>query len=240
MLHAELPPLPAAMLLLGDGDYVNQKLSSTLTHPELTRAFLLYNANRKRLSVLDDATQRGTYEARVRHMEDYLTRANLPLVAFVYQRSKKRLSIDADEAFSVGNEAMVRAIRKFDLTRGFRFATLAYRCIFNAMISASQRHTKQTRRMPTMDVLDKFGREQVAASEPDAEMREYRARLYDVLRDNAAGLTTQERLVLQHRFLGNRETLHAVGKRLGVSKERCRQIAISAVEKLRVVLAPPE
>jgi RNA polymerase sigma-32 factor len=62
-----------------------------------------------------------------------------------------------------------------------------------------------------------------------------RARVQDALQ----GLSTRERWILDHRVLSRDEegeTLEALGRRLGVSKERVRQLEARALQKLRGAL----
>ncbi len=66
-------------------------------------------------------------------------------------------------------------------------------------------------------------------------------KLDEVLGDQSAVLSPREKLVLIQRFCLNDKqktgTLEQVGKNLGLSKERVRQVQARALDKLRAVLA---
>jgi RNA polymerase primary sigma factor len=73
-------------------------------------------------------------------------------------------------------------------------------------------------------------------SEPEPAARLDRARLREVLDRGLGKLGSRERKVLRWRFgleEGGEETLQQIGARLGLSRERVRQIQTAAMEKLR-------
>ena len=86
-------------------------------------------------------------------------------------------------------------------------------------------------------LLDQLADENQAAPDEDAERTSERARFQQAL-DH---LTIREREVLQH-YYGlegeEEETLEQVGQRLGVTRERARQIKEKALNKLRYRLGP--
>lgn len=72
-----------------------------------------------------------------------------------------------------------------------------------------------------------------------AERNEQRARLQNELEDALDVLDTRERYIVENRLLRHREdemTLAALGRELGVSRERARQLEARAKQKLRVRL----
>ena len=73
-------------------------------------------------------------------------------------------------------------------------------------------------------------------SESDPSEPLDRARLRDVLDHSLGRLGSRERKVLRWRFgldEGDEQTLQQIGERLGLSRERVRQIQASAMDKLR-------
>ena len=59
-----------------------------------------------------------------------------------------------------------------------------------------------------------------------------------ITREIAAGALDERALViLEARIWGERETLEAVGARLGITRERVRQIEAKALERIRLALA---
>ncbi len=72
-----------------------------------------------------------------------------------------------------------------------------------------------------------------------AERNQRRARLQNELEDALDVLDTRERYIVENRLLRHREdemTLAALGRELGVSRERARQLEARAKQKLRVRL----
>ena len=57
-----------------------------------------------------------------------------------------------------------------------------------------------------------------------------------VVRDALGGLDTRERFIVEHRLMADEEnemSLAEIGRQMGVSRERARQLETRAVEKLR-------
>jgi RNA polymerase sigma-32 factor len=80
-----------------------------------------------------------------------------------------------------------------------------------------------------------------AAPDPEAALATKRERLDLVrrLRTSIPRLTRRERHILRRRFLSDkRDSLTKIGRDLGVSKERVRQLEIRALAKIRAGLAP--
>ena len=78
------------------------------------------------------------------------------------------------------------------------------------------------------------------APDPELALSSKRERLTLVrsLRSAIPGMTRRERHILRRRFLGEtRTSRNKIGKELGLSKERVRQLEIRALEKLRAMAA---
>jgi len=170
-----------------------------------------------------------------------LTQANIPLVLAMAKRARPS-SVDFSDLISEGNMALLRSVDKFDCGRGFKFSTYACRAILKSFSRLALRTTRYRGRFPVeydpdlekSDLL-KVRRENERASCVD--------RLRDVLGNNDADLDDIERKVLRTRFAINDDdaqttpmTLEQVGKEIGVTKERVRQIQNRALGKLREVL----
>jgi len=166
--------------------------------------------------------------------KNHLIRANLRLVVAV---AKKYIGSTGDffDKVSEGNLSLMRAVEKFDYTRGFKFSTYASWAIKKNYIRAYSNEIKQTDRYRT-------GQEEVLDASP-SHRSDPTAQLTAQLRreDQVSGimerLTDRERQIISSRFgIGTgREpmTLKEVGEELGVTKERVRQIQIRALQKLR-------
>jgi len=167
-----------------------------------------------------------------------IVRANLRLVVSI---AKKHVggAQNLFELISDGNVSLMLAVEKFDYARGNRFSTYASWAIIRNFARSVPRERYHLDRFATGHdgILD------IAASlniyDPNevnpAELRES----IDVV---LAQLKPRERAILiEHYGLdddGQTVTFDQLGRRLGISKERVRQIEIRAIKKLRDILRP--
>ncbi|MEO2019592.1 MAG: sigma-70 family RNA polymerase sigma factor [Fuerstiella sp.] len=179
---------------------------------------------RKMETLLDDAN-------RVKNM---LTRSNLRLVVSIAKRHLKP-GVNFFELVSDGNMSLIRAIEKFDYARGNKFSTYASWAIMkNYARSVPAEHTR----------LDRFrtGYEEIFYDSRDGRGNAFAEELVnkaqrDAIMEILEELNGRERKVISCRFGLSKgsepETLEQVGTRLGVTKERVRQIEVRTLEKLR-------
>lgn len=79
---------------------------------------------------------KGCEEAKHRLIEH-----NLRLVAFVAYRFRD-VRLEAEDAISIGSIGLIKAIDRFDLSRGIQFATYASRCIENEILMVLRKGKK--------------------------------------------------------------------------------------------------
>ena len=176
---------------------------------------------------------------------DQIAQTNLALVLAMAKRT--RLSeVDFADLISEGNMALLRAVDKFDVARGFKFSTYACRAILKAFSRIGIKVSKYRNLFPTDfdSTLEKSDfmqlKRQIREEDCVDELRQ-------IIADNRAELTEIERSVLHHRFAlttpqhdpddeAHSLTLEQVGKIIGVTKERVRQIQNKALEKIRNTL----
>lgn len=175
---------------------------------------------------------------RANAVKNQIIRANLRLVVSI---AKKHVSGPQTlfELISDGNVSLMRAVEKFDYARGFRFSTYASWAIMRNYARSVPRERYQLDRFATgcEEVLD------IAAAlrtyDPnEVNVSELRESIDAVL----VQLTPIERSILTGHY-GLEEgrdskTLEKLARRLGLSKERVRQIEIHALKKLRHMLDP--
>jgi RNA polymerase primary sigma factor len=178
-----------------------------------------------------DEIERHLEEARA--IKAQIVRANLRLVVSI---ARKHLGPHDDlfERVSDGNYAMIRAAEWFDFSRGNKFSTYATWAIRNHFLRAFR---EKNRRQPQL----LFGHDEVLAVEADPgrddlERSDLQERRQEALARLLARLDDRERRIIVGRFgIGGApaRTLTQVGKELGISKERTRQIEARARDKLR-------
>ena len=164
-----------------------------------------------------------------------LTQGNLGLVYDLIGRSRFD-NLDREEMVSEGMMALLRAVDTFDPWRGFRFSTYACNAIIRAFSRAAMQDSK--RRSKVAGPYDPEFEESDAPEVRKTDQRTlFAERLQRILRLDNAELSDVEKLVLARRFPLEegraRQTLEDIGKQMGVSKERVRQVQLSAIGKLR-------
>ena len=167
---------------------------------------------------------------------DRIVEANLRLVFSIVKKFVNPNN-SFDDLLSDGIIALIRAVEKFDFDRGFRFSTYATQVIrrnsYRTVVLKQQERQKTVGGLQDMDLdFTDEGRESAIS---EKRWHELRSRLSVMLND----LDRREKLIIRARFsLGAHRkvhTLQALANRLGVSKERVRQLERRAMEKLRAM-----
>ena len=173
-------------------------------------------------------------------VRNYIVRANLRLVVALAKKFVER-STGLEELVSEGHMPLIRAVELFDVSRGYRFSTYGTWAVRNHFARLAGDLRKQQERFST---ADPFALEQ--AFETRTTWHESESR-FQQQRSLVAGLLTQlpqrDQEILTARFglagFGAPQTLSEIGRGLGISKERVRQLTLRALERLRE-LTPAE
>lgn len=179
---------------------------------------------------------------RVLAIRGMIVRLNMPLVLAMAKRTRLT-GVDFNEMISEGNMALLRSVEKFDCGRGFKFSTYSCRAILKSFSRVAMRASRYRGKFPTefdpaMERSDFLDRKRI-----DVEI-DCVDELKEILIRNSAGLSDVERTVIQERFAlvaapvceSAPKTLEQVGRIIGVTKERVRQIQNNALRKIRSAL----
>lgn len=246
--NAELGRKPTEARLFADWPGTAAS-TGRLTPDEETLLFKQLHYCAYRLSALyQSAEKRLTRRARERYskwvqryhlVRTRVIEANLGLVYDLIGRSRFATH-DREEMTSEGMMALLRAADTFDPWRGFRFSTYACNAILRAFSRAAMQDSRRRGK-----IVGPYDVEFEKSDATDTKFGDQRAlfteRLRLILDTDEAELTDVERTVLDRRFPFEdgraRQTLEAIGRNMRVSKERVRQIQLTALAKLRSAIA---
>lgn len=207
--------------------------------------FLKFRADRLRTG-LDPLNVTDRDLDRIEHVLDEserikndLLRANLRLVVSIARRHVGRGG-EFFEIVSDGNLALMRAVEKFDYARGFKFSTYASWAVMRNYARTIPEEAYQATHVVT-------GVDELLAAAPSREDETAQDAILDgarhLIQKGLAILSARERdIVVRHYGLdngGTPMTLDQIGRVLGVTKERIRQIERKAIRKLQTALRPP-
>jgi len=247
------PQLPMTSWYQPTREEIADQLTGTpqlMKGPEERLMFLRFNYAKLRLSRLqkrilkegltkETAEQFLEWHRRFEHFREYLVRTNLALVLAMAKRTRLG-DVDFAEIVSEGNMALLRAVDKFNVDRGFKFSTYACRAILKAFSRTAMKSSRHRTRFPV-------------EFEPDLEKSDWADRKRDQVEEdcvdelkqivdrNLAELSDVEQTVIRRRFNWQQQeenplTLEEVGKIIGVTKERVRQIQNKALLKIKSVM----
>jgi len=171
-----------------------------------------------------------------------LVEANLRLVIHVVKRSYA----DGNAFFelvSEGNLALMQAVEKFDYRRGVKFGTYAAWVIrrrFARVIPLE--HCRRTRFVTGADEVLSLDVTRTVNHPTGAVERELTVMVPRWIEQGLGQLLDREREVICRRFgigrQGGSQTLKDIGRELGITKERVRQIETRALAKLQQLISP--
>jgi RNA polymerase primary sigma factor len=249
----DLRPLPMVAWYQPTRDDPTDSIKGT---PQLMKTdeeqlmFRRFNFSKRKLKLLkkkiladgltnDLARQMIDWHEKSEHLREYLVRTNLALVLAMAKRTRLG-DVDFSEIVSEGNMALLRAVEKFNVDRGFKFSTYACRAILKGFSRTAQKHTRYRNRFPVEFEPD-LEKSDWADKKRDAVEEDLVGELKTIVERNLAELSDVEQTVIRRRFNWEQEqpsplTLEEVGSIIGVTKERVRQIQNKALAKIRKLM----
>jgi RNA polymerase sigma factor (sigma-70 family) len=170
----------------------------------------------------------------------YLAQSNIALV-IAMSRRPQFADLDQNDVVSAGNYALLRSIDRFDCSRGYKFSTYACQGILQRILHVVE-STHRYRSRFTAEFDETLERDDSPERRHRSQEQEWVDTLRDIIMHNEARLTDLECEVIKQRFgLSASDdagplTLQEIGRRMGVTKERVRQIQMRALSKLRCVM----
>lgn len=173
-------------------------------------------------------------------VKNQIIRANLRLVVSIAKRHVGP-SNNFFELVSDGNMSLIRAVEKFDYARGNKFSTYASWAIMKNYARTIPEENYRRDRFVT-------GHEEMfeAAADNRIDEHEYESalkRMQAAIRSMLDRLDDREKLIITSRFGlsgASERTLEQLGRELGITKERVRQIESRGVDKLRRIAGEQE
>lgn len=169
-------------------------------------------------------------------LRNHIAECNLRLVISI-ARKFSTSTCDFDELMSEGNEILLKAITKFDYSRGYRFSTYATHAVQRHFYRYTQRKHKRdsVEYRSSVELLNELP--QADADELIQQWVQEEERMSALIAQMADRLDEREHRIVAARFglttNGVTKTLRELSAELDLSKERVRQLQIAAVEKLR-------
>jgi RNA polymerase primary sigma factor/RNA polymerase sigma factor len=251
ILESELPQAELRQRKIRPPSGLPRYLASLYEVPLLTREqeghlfrkmnYLKFKAARLR-DQLDETHPRSVEMDEIERLQaesvkakNEIVQANLRLVVSIAKRHVNG-NDDFFQLISDGNMSLIRAVEKFDYTRGNKFSTYASWAIMkNYARSIPDEFKQRDRFRPTS--------EEVFLATADQRPDRFSLENAQTMRQQQVtrilqSLDEREQKIIISRFGLNYEheplTLKEVGSELGVTKERIRQIETRALHKLRV------
>lgn len=160
----------------------------------------------------------------------------------VYRAVRRRSSAPAlaDDMIGDSQIVLIQAVAAFNPWIPVRFSTYAYTCLVRAL--ARQARRRAADRLANAMSFDSLPDGEPRLDPDTAPHSSGSVRLDEFLRAEHPLLDGREKAVLARRFIpadgSGGQTLEQVGRAVGLSKERVRQVQAAALVKLRRALAP--
>ena len=191
----------------------------------------LINTQKLRVQDLDQAE---AYLEEANRIKDLLINCNMRLVVSIAKRHSGQTD-NFFELLSDGNMSLIRAVEKYDFGRGFKFSTYASWAIMkNFARSIPEEKNRRERYVTGNEELFDAAQDNRTDEQEVVQAAEQASHKVNRLLEY---LDPREREIIRMRagLDNNAEgmTLEKIGEKLGITKERVRQLNVRAMKKLR-------
>lgn len=193
--------------------------------------------NRIRKSTLKNLR---VYRDQALDARNHIIQANLRLVVSIARHHVKP-DVTMEHLISEGNMTLIRAVEKFDYSRGFRFSTYAHWAMVKDFAKHLSKSTRRSARFKAvspenLDFLCPEGSEGECPVATFAKSEKNRR-----LDEAFSVLGEREEMVIREHFgfNGRKASFREIGEILGVTKERARQIQLAALDKMKTAFTNP-
>jgi RNA polymerase sigma factor (sigma-70 family) len=201
-----------------------------------TRLFLAmqacaFRAFRRQSADVTKREDRCPWIKRWQCIREHIVAKNLGLAYSTMNRFRFR-DVDNDDVLSEALFGLTRAVDRFNPFKGYRFSTYACNVITRSLVRRLRQAKRYHQFFPVQHDVS-FERPE---GMPDTNTELLIERLNRAIGKNLGGLTHLETLVIEKRFPHDRRprtTFADIGRSIGLSKERVRQIQNAALAKLR-------
>lgn len=187
---------------------------------------------------LPSAKQIDAWLAEALSLRNLIVKSNVRLIVPLAKRfMEPRLSFE--QLLSEGYLPLLRAVELFDFSRGYRFSTYATWAIRNQLLRCRERNARDASRFVFKSTL----LDEATACPSSEDDTERQATRYRQLTNRLLNqLADRDRTVVEARFgladSGRAHSFSEIGRLLGLSKERARQLVHRAVAQLQQVKLP--
>jgi len=240
---------PTVMAAIMGGD-INVLPGTSLTAQEERDLFLYLNYARYKMDRLrekllknlrwsrKDALELLSWNQKQLNARAGITACNIGLVPAMAKRVS-HYGVEYNDLVSEGNMALLRAVDRFDCSRGYKFSTYACHAIFKSFSRAARRSYRY-RKIFSVQLEPAYEKDDHIDQQREERYQDHVREVRTIMRHNLADLSGIELSVVKNRFSLSKEfpeplTLKQVGEKLDLSKERIRQIQKQALNKLREV-----